>query len=304
MEELDKNEEFRENQYISMYFFMEQMQKAGIPLNKEELKLCKEILEHQKIFDEKFEEIKKGIGWVFSQYDPNGGFIGLESSVCNMIKHVFCLELQDKPFAFTQGITHHLSKNWMVNRITPCEICGENRTFERCHIIPARKDGALTPENMFFLCPTHHKLFDASRLTKDEIAKLNWLPKSQYARAYYTSELFINNMVFLKEYTTVNDIINSGQPLSFEEFIFFELRNRLKNKGYINQKEILKTFCASSVRYVRDCIKKLQKECIITTKKEKSDLYLSFDKDETEFFTKTHDYMKQIRMKIFEEARV
>ena len=55
-----------------------------------------------------------------------------------------------------------------------CEICGEARTIDKCHIIPRRVNGTDANWNVLYLCPTHHALFDWDRqlLSKDEWAKI------------------------------------------------------------------------------------------------------------------------------------
>lgn len=70
---------------------------------------------------------------------------------------------------------------WKWHRIkkgtwnTPCEICGEKRFIERCHIIRKKE----TTDNFLYLCPTHHKILDnwllksrGNQFTKDEYNKI------------------------------------------------------------------------------------------------------------------------------------
>ena len=55
-----------------------------------------------------------------------------------------------------------------------CEICGEARTIDRCHIVPLHNQGPNIGWNILFLCPTHHSLFDWDRelLTQEEWVKI------------------------------------------------------------------------------------------------------------------------------------
>lgn len=66
----------------------------------------------------------------------------------------------------------------------PCEICGENRVTDICHIIPNRLGGANRTDNVLFLCPTHHALFDRCMLSKGEWDKIDWARKSKKAQIY------------------------------------------------------------------------------------------------------------------------
>lgn len=66
----------------------------------------------------------------------------------------------------------------------PCEICGEGRTADIAHIIPRSRGGSGGRGNTFFLCPTHHALFDRHQLSKEEWDKLNFSNKSPAACDY------------------------------------------------------------------------------------------------------------------------
>jgi hypothetical protein len=56
--------------------------------------------------------------------------------------------------------------------ITACEICGEDRAIDFCHIKPAEEGGLTAKENTLILCPTHHRLYDAGKLSPDEFTKI------------------------------------------------------------------------------------------------------------------------------------
>lgn len=66
----------------------------------------------------------------------------------------------------------------------PCEICGEKRITNYCHIVPRMMGGPSVEENYLYLCPTHHHLFDGSRLSPEEWAKIDFSSKSASAQAF------------------------------------------------------------------------------------------------------------------------
>jgi len=66
----------------------------------------------------------------------------------------------------------------------PCEICGEDRITNYCHIIPRSKGGPDSEENYFCLCPTHHHLFDHYRLYKEEWERLDFSRKMKASQEY------------------------------------------------------------------------------------------------------------------------
>jgi len=66
----------------------------------------------------------------------------------------------------------------------PCEICGDNRVTHFCHILPKSFGGPDVPENFIYLCPTHHHLFDHSRLLESEWEKIDFSKKMTPAQEY------------------------------------------------------------------------------------------------------------------------
>ncbi|MBL7107378.1 MAG: HNH endonuclease [Phycisphaerae bacterium] len=81
----------------------------------------------------------------------------------------------------------------------PCQICGENRVTEACHIIPTRIGGTWKIDNILFLCPTHHSLFDRGRLSRDEWNKLDWSMKSKKSQKYVSKVLKVVQEKFWKK---------------------------------------------------------------------------------------------------------
>lgn len=69
-----------------------------------------------------------------------------------------------------------------------CQICGETRALNRCHIIPREAGGGNFDENMLILCPTHHFLFDQNKLSKEEFEKIIIDGKAQDSIAYFNTE--------------------------------------------------------------------------------------------------------------------
>ena len=55
----------------------------------------------------------------------------------------------------------------------PCKICGFNRYIELCHITAAANSGTNDNNNLIYLCPNHHRLFDTHKLNKQELSKLD-----------------------------------------------------------------------------------------------------------------------------------
>lgn len=60
-----------------------------------------------------------------------------------------------------------------------CVICGEQRVVDSCHIISREDSGSSSEDNMIYLCPNHHFLFDQVRLSKEEFNKINVSDKAE-----------------------------------------------------------------------------------------------------------------------------
>jgi len=81
----------------------------------------------------------------------------------------------------------------------PCEICGENRVIDACHIIPRRAQGSRAYDNILFLCPTHHRLLDACMLSREEWGKIDWIRKNVEARIFADEVVKVAHARFWKK---------------------------------------------------------------------------------------------------------
>lgn len=66
----------------------------------------------------------------------------------------------------------------------PCEICGNTRVTQGCHIIRRADGGTAVRDNFLSLCPNHHFLFDHHRLTEDEWDVLKWDDRPDFIKKY------------------------------------------------------------------------------------------------------------------------
>lgn len=66
-----------------------------------------------------------------------------------------------------------------------CQICGEKRITNQCHVVPRMRGGPGDEGNILILCPTHHFLFDHARLGPEEFQTIDFSNLSPVAREYY-----------------------------------------------------------------------------------------------------------------------
>jgi hypothetical protein len=127
----------------------------------------------------KFRKVKQSIPWhEISVGDLSAQIDGLQFEINLLLKDAFCLP--NRNVKFTKGLyDRSMVVNPFFKQNTPCEICGENRAIDACHIIPNHMGGNIAPGNVLWLCPTHHRLFDRFLLSKDEYEKIDWQAKSK-----------------------------------------------------------------------------------------------------------------------------
>jgi hypothetical protein len=126
----------------------------------------------------------------------------LYMDVLSLFREAFLKPSQNRPFQ--SGTYVRLEFGVPTNESTkkqaiPCEICGENRTTDICHIIPNRLRGTKKVDNTLFLCPTHHGLFDRCMLSQDEWDRIDWSRMSQKAQSYAHKVLKVAHEKFWKK---------------------------------------------------------------------------------------------------------
>jgi len=112
---------------------------------------------------------------------------------------------------------------FVKDQAVPCEICGESRIIDMCHIIPKRLRGNDGINNILFLCPTHHRLFDTCMLSRDEWEKIDWGRKAKKSQIYAQKVIKVPHEIFWKK-------IEAGiyQKQNTEELDVYHLRRLYK----------------------------------------------------------------------------
>ena len=138
------------------------------------------------ITNEEFSEICERLDRVFIAQGMHSS--GLSIKVLELFREAFLKPEENRPFnkgTYTRLIFGKTVDSETTKKQTiPCEVCGENRTIDSCHIIPKRLNGTQDIDNIIFLCPTHHRLFDSCMLSKEEWGKIDWTRKSHKAQIY------------------------------------------------------------------------------------------------------------------------
>jgi hypothetical protein len=160
------------------------------PYDLEELKQIERLLDKVPIYKAKIAELSEQIDALARKASKAGAYSDIQT-IDKLIHKAFYIDVENRPFNSTESESIARLKAeiaWhdeIKNRNIPCEICGENRSIDRCHIIPSKLYGSQESNNLLFLCPTHHRLFDRFMLSKSEWAQIDWgrksIPSQQYA---------------------------------------------------------------------------------------------------------------------------
>lgn len=219
--------------------------KHHIPRNSKELKKVNEILKAQNEFDKKIEELHTKLDGLFQKYIDYKKintdalvYLGwLEGKIHHQIVNIFAKELMNSEWTYANLTDWHYP-HFVHGRKLGCEICGDNRTVDRCHIVPNRLGAGLGLDNIFILCPTHHRLLDSYLLTKEEFAQLNISDKSPEAKKYFT-EVIEPNMVSFWNAQKKPDKRNEE---AFYKKIRLSLLKYLKEKKEVEEHDLIKNF--------------------------------------------------------------
>lgn len=131
---------------------------------------------------------------------PYSDSLGIE----HLLYRALFSDLEDRPFqAPTNEELRRLAGEWHLGvirrRNLPCEICGENRSTDNCHILPNHMGGPASIENLLILCPTHHRLFDRHMLSRSEYVQIDWSTKSESAQIYGETVILKAQQSFWKQ---------------------------------------------------------------------------------------------------------
>ncbi len=133
---------------------------------------------------------------------------GLFVNVLNLFRDAYLRPAENRPFrqgTYTRLIFGNIVYNETIKQqAVPCEVCGENRVVDICHIIPRRIKGTQKIDNVLFLCPSHHRLFDACMLTKEEWDKVLWTRKSRKSQIYAEKVLKVAHGKFWEKVEAAN----------------------------------------------------------------------------------------------------
>lgn len=132
------------------------------------------------ITNEEFKVYSEGLQKLFTNVGLYNSSLYL--NVLSLFRDAFLKPSENRPFRSGTYVRLEFgatTSESVKKQNIPCEICAENRATDICHIIPKRLRGVHDIDNVLYLCPTHHRLFDNCMLSKDEWEKIDWCSKKR-----------------------------------------------------------------------------------------------------------------------------
>lgn len=152
------------------------------------------------ITNEEFRDFIERIDAHFKRHELDGSL--LRQDIVNLFHEAFFKPSSNRPFQKGTYVRFSYATGesaFSKSQNIPCEICGENRVIDECHIIPRVINGHGRLGNILFLCPSHHRLFDRCMLSKEEWDKIDWSRKDPPSQTYVEKVIKVAHLSFWKE---------------------------------------------------------------------------------------------------------
>lgn len=254
------------------------------PYDNYELSYIEKWISKIPLYNEKINELSEKIESLSEKANEKGAFFS-SLEIEKMIYRAFYIELENRKFkkidkdllfGNNANIVH---EGIIKQRNIPCEICGENRSIDKCHIIPAQLGGTKTHPNLLYLCPTHHRLFDRFMLTEEEWNRIDWSKKDKESQQYSTlitietMKKFWENLSEKKHQKIKTYESDDVQP--FYKYVTHKLIDIIVSNDGIEKNILLKNVSIEIKEISKEIIKDLIKKMIVLSEKRKGKIYLS-----------------------------
>lgn len=252
----------------------------GIPIPHDlvELSYLPKLIDKIPVYIKKLTELAQEIE-KFSRYATEGDPVRRSIEIENLIYRAFFIELENRPYNIkcigAESAEYPCSQfemrriKWgevISSRNPACEICGENRSVDKCHIIPAKFGGTLNSDNIVILCPTHHRLLDRYMLSEYEYAAIKWFLKSKPSQYYAENTILANHKKFWNRMKYGNN--SPIYPFEKDEWHIYkyaleQILDLFSNSVVLDKKNIFKILDPNIREMSKDIIKRLIKKGVL-----------------------------------------
>lgn len=201
-----------------------------------------------------------------------------------MIFRAFFIELENREFTevtdediirLKADVVH---EGVISRRNVSCEICGENRSIDRSHIIPTKLGGPATSDNLLFLCPTHHRLFDRCMLSRAEYARIDWERKSAPSQQYAKTVILLAQQELWKRvdernFASLGDYEIDTKP--FVKYAVMQVIDLFRGGQLLKRRNVYAVMAPELRNLSKHIISLLVREGVLSLHKEGSSQFLS-----------------------------
>jgi len=256
-----------------------------VPHDEVELRHILDLMEKVPLFLEKLTELTTRVEEFAKIAEPLT--FNAHRVIDKMIFHAFFIGLENRKFQnFSDDDIHqHMSRikadiqleGIIKSRNIACEVCGENRSTDRCHIIPSQLGGSSEPNNILIFCPTHHRLFDRFMLSRGEYASINWEAKSEASQHYANSVTLPAHMkawdgIDSSEFRRVSQYDREFIP--FVKYTLLQVLNLFTEKRILKQSNLYMVLDQNLYGLATTVLSFLIKKGILKRQKQGADEYL------------------------------
>ncbi len=261
-----------------------------VPHDSVELEKVTKLLAKIPVFRERLRDLEVEIDKFAKKSDSLFPYsMSLQIAIEHLIYRAFYSDLEDRPLqAPTEEELRRLAGDWHIGiirrRHKPCEICGENRSTDMCHILPDQLGGPKNIDNLLILCPTHHRLFDSHILSRSEYAQLDWSTKSEPAQVYVETVIFKAQQSFWKQideglYESHVKNSEDASPYPFVKFATKQVLSIFADARPIKRTTVYKLIAPELRKLAKPAVAVLVNHGCLAQKKVGTVNYLSRNKD-------------------------
>lgn len=253
-----------------------------VPFDLKEAEALETLLPRIQEFREKFkilqEELRLLSKTVASQLDFRPAY-----DVERLVYRAFFGELENRPYqrGDWSTVSASITTDGIIrNRNVPCEVCGENRRVDRCHIIPHHLGGSNLDQNILNLCPTHHALLDSHMLSEEEWARIDWKRKCEVSHQWAQKVMltghkdFWNQTIPTRQLTTF-EFLNHRE---FSEGLARQILQTLDERGGLQAKKLYDQFDDNIRLFIKVIVLAMIKAEMIVKREEKNKVLLALNR--------------------------
>jgi hypothetical protein len=259
-----------------------------VPHDIVELEKVTDLMAKIPVFCEKLRNLEKEIDNFAKKaaaISPYSNPLGIE----HLIYRALFSDLEDRPFqAPTDEELRRLAGEWHIGvirrRNMPCEICGENRSTDNCHILSNHMGGPASIENLLILCPTHHRLFDRHMLSRSEYAQIDWSTKSEPAQTYAETVILKAQQSFWKQiddgiYESLGQYHEDASSYPFVKFATEQVLNIFSDARPVKRNVVYKLVAPELRELAKKAVAVFVKHGCLIQEKKGTVSYLSRNRD-------------------------